>query len=196
MKKIIFASNNVSKIKEVKNILGHKFEIVSMGEAGLNLNIQETGTTFEENAIIKAKAVYDILKVPVIADDSGLSVDYLNGEPGVNTAMYYKYGDDRGNNQKLINNLKSVYNRDAKFICVIAYIDENGELYITKADARGKILHEECGTNGFAYDSIFYSLELGKSFGEASEQEKNMVSHRAKAIEKLYRRVLCVIEHV
>jgi len=187
----VFASNNEGKIKEIKLILGEKFDIVSMKEAGLELDIDETGTSFEENATIKAQAVWEILKVPVIADDSGLSVDYLKGEPGVNTAMYHAYGDAKGNNQKLINNLKGVYARDAKFVCVLAFIDENGQLHTTRATTKGKILHEERGINGFAYDPIFYSYELEKTFGQASDAEKNMVSHRAKAIIELYRRVLC-----
>jgi len=191
MRKIIFASNNEAKIKEVRAILGERFDIKSMKEVGLDLLIEETGTTFEENANIKARTVYDVLKMPVIADDSGLEVEFLKGEPGVNTASYCEYGNAEKNNQKLINNLKGVYNRDAKFVCVIVYIDEKGESHIVREYTEGRILHEEAGTNGFAYDPIFYSYELEKTFGQASEKEKNQVSHRAKALIKLYRRVLC-----
>jgi len=192
IKTIIFASNNESKIKEVKSILGDKINVLSMGEAGLELDIAETGTTFEENAILKAEAVFDKLKMPVIADDSGLEVDFLGGEPGVHTAMYHKYGDAKGNNQKLLSNLRGVCDRNAKFVCVIAYIDEKCELHTIKAVAKGEITHEEKGQNGFAYDSVFYSFELGKTFAEASDDEKNSVSHRGKAIKSLLNSVLCV----
>jgi len=191
MKNIVFASNNKGKIAEAKAILGGAFNVLSMNEAGLDLDIEETGTTFEENAYLKAKGVYDALcdsglaRVGVVSDDSGLMVKALGGEPGVYSAMYARYGDDDANNQKLLKNLERATNRAAKFVSVLCFINPDGTVQYVRAETHGEILKEGIGANGFGYDSLFYSPELKKTFGQADVKEKNTVSHRGKAFDKL-----------
>ncbi len=185
MKKLVFASNNKSKIKEVASIFEGRFEIVPMASVGYTCEIEETGSTFYENSLIKAKAVFDFCHLPVIADDSGLMVDYLNGEPGVYSARYAGDHDSKKNNAYLLEKLKGVENRSAKFVCVITFIDENGKILQTFGETKGSILEEEVGNGGFGYDPLFFSDDLQKCFGEVSAKEKDSVSHRYRALMKL-----------
>jgi len=191
MKNIVFASNNKGKIAEVKAILGEAFNILSMKEAGLVLDIDESGATFEDNAYLKAKGVYDALQgteyaaAGIISDDSGLVVEALGGAPGVYSAMYAKYGDDEANNKKLLDNMCEIANRAAKFVCVACYIDADGFTEYFYGETHGMILKKGEGNNGFGYDSLFFSHELQKTFGQAGGTEKNLISHRGKAFGKL-----------
>ena len=185
MQKLVVASNNKNKIREIKTLLGDKFEVLSMSEMNIELEIEETGVTFEENAIIKAKAIYDLCSLPIVADDSGLMVDALDGEPGVYSARYA--GDpcnDENNNAKLLKNLDGVSERNARFVSVVAFYD--GTRTVTASGTvEGTILYEGHGTNGFGYDPLFLATELNKTFGEATDEEKNKISHRARALASL-----------
>lgn len=188
MQKIVLASNNKHKIKEFKEIL-NQYEIVSLDDIGFFDEIEETGTTFEENSMIKAKAVFDFLKqnhqeMMVIADDSGLCCDALNGEPGVKSARYAGNHDNQANRNKLRNALQGK-EKKASFICCITLIKDQNKLlqFVGKTD--GSIIDEERGDTSFGYDCIFLSDDLGKTFGEATDDEKNRVSHRSRAIQKL-----------
>ena len=189
MKSIVLASNNKHKVKEFKKML-NDINILTLEDIGFCDDIEETGTTFEENALIKANTIYDYLKeknniMGVVADDSGLCCDALNGEPGVYSARYAgEHGNNQANRDKLISNLKGK-DKKAYFICTIAYIDEKGNTQVFDGKTYGHILEEEKGNKDFCFDCIFYSDDLGKTFGEASEDEKNSVSHRSRAIEKL-----------
>ncbi len=185
MKKIIVASNNPGKIAEIKAILKDKFEIVSLKEANLEIDPEETGTTFFENALIKAKAVYELSGCYALSDDSGLCVEALNGAPGVYSARFSgEHSSDKDNNKLLLEKMAKIKDRSAKFVSSVvmyfgsSYIEGCGETY-------GEILFEERGGNGFGYDPLFYSKELNKTFAEASSNEKNAVSHRARALKDL-----------
>lgn len=188
MKKIVIASNNKHKIKEFKDMLTD-YEILSLSDIGFNDEIVEDGKTFEENSIIKAKTIHDYLSSKnldylVMADDSGLCVDSLNGEPGIYSARYAGEHDDAANRNKLIKKLKGK-NRDAYFNCtiVVYYPDETFKVFVGKT--YGEITAKEIGKTDFGYDCIFFSKDLNKTFGEATEEEKNSVSHRGRAIEKM-----------
>ncbi len=185
MDKLIVASANKGKIREIKELLGDRYEIVSMSDAGINIDVEETGSTFEENAVIKAKAIFALCGCPVISDDSGLVADALNGEPGVYSARYAgNEHDDEKNNQKLLNKLKDKTDRSARFVSAVVFYDGK-RLVTAEGRVEGKILTEKKGENGFGYDPLFYSAELKKTFGEASAEEKNSVSHRARAFKSL-----------
>ena len=185
MKKLVFASRNKGKIKEVAEILSG-YEILSLNDLSFDGDIEETGKTFEENSFIKAKAAFDSFRLPSIADDSGLCVDALGGAPGIYSARYSgEHGDDKSNRALLLENMKGVADRSAKFVTVITYIDENGNASYYAGETLGEILHGEDGDMGFGYDPIFFSYELKKSFGQALPEEKNSVSHRYKALKKL-----------
>ena len=218
--KIVFATGNEGKMREVRDILGDMdLEILSMKEAGINADIVEDGTTFEENAIIKAKAVAKLLAangqdmqvegeytaaerkngqtpaeqkdsvcadIIVLADDSGLEIDYLNKEPGIYSARYM--GEDtpfRVKSRNLIERLDGVPDekRTARFVCAIAAVMPDGEVVTTLGTIEGRIDYEEKGTNGFGYDPIFYVPECGCTTAELSEEEKNRISHRGRALE-------------
>lgn len=186
--KLIVATNNAHKLKEIKSILGGEFEeILSLKEAGAELKAEENGSTFEENAIIKARGV-GASSMAVLADDSGLCVEVLGGAPGVKSARYASEGeenaDDASNRRKLLKEMEGKEERKAKFVCAVALL-WGEELYTAEGETEGRILTDERGEKGFGYDSIFYSDELGKSFGEAEEEEKNGVSHRGRALKKL-----------
>ncbi len=189
MKSIVLASNNKHKVKEFKKILNN-INILTLEDIAFHDEIEEVGTTFEENALIKARTIYDYLKensniMGVVADDSGLCCEALNGEPGLYSARYAgDHDNNQANRDKLINNLKGK-DKSAFFICTIAYIDEDGNTQIFVGKTYGHILEEEKGNKDFCYDCIFYSNDLDKTFGEATEDEKNSVSHRSRAIEKL-----------
>ena len=184
---IILASNNKNKLKEMKEKLSiYNMNVISQKEAGFDIEVEETGTTFEENATLKAEAIYNQTKKPVIADDSGLEIDALNGEPGIYSARYA--GPDATELDKInkvLNLIKEVpkENRTARFRCVICYIDKNGEKHIFEGIAKGHIGYEPVGNNGFGYDPIFI-CEKGITFAEISGDEKNKISHRGRAIEK------------
>lgn len=182
--KLVMATNNENKLREVRQILSPLgITVISQKDAGANVNPDENGSTFSENAYIKAKAVYDIVKLPVIADDSGLCVDYLGGNPGVHSARYAPEGMEC---EKLLDEMKNIpeSERSAKFCCVISFIDENGENNLVSGECSGFIGFEKRGTNGFGYDPVF--MYGDKSFAEISSDEKNKISHRAKALESFY----------
>lgn len=188
-KTIVIASNNKHKIQEFKETLG-EYNIMSLDDIEFYEEIDETGKTFEENALIKAKAIHQVIKNKnldyiVLADDSGLCVEALNGEPGVYSARYSGiHGDDKANRDKLQRKLKGKP-RDAYFECVIVVCYPNGECKTFEGKAYGIITELELGNTGFGYDCIFYSNDLKKTFGEASSTEKNRVSHRARAIKEM-----------
>lgn len=191
MEKLIVASNNKGKIKEIKEILKDVYEIVPMGEAGFNEEIEENGSTFFENALIKAKAVSEALGVNALADDSGLCVDALGGAPGIYSARFSGvHGDDAANRKKLLSELKNFKNPDerkAKFVSSVVLYKRGGEVVSGTGETHGIIGFKEEGENGFGYDSLFVSDDLGKSFGVATAEEKNAVSHRKRALIDLLR---------
>jgi XTP/dITP diphosphohydrolase len=178
--KIVVASGNMHKIEEIKSIF-FGVEIIPMKDAGFTGEIVENGTTFRENAYIKAKTVCDALHVPVLSDDSGLCVDVLHGAPGIYSARFSGEGD-KGNRALLLKQLKDLSHRQAHFECCVCLTYPDGHIIFGEGKTYGKILYEEIGESGFGYDSLFYSDDLKKSFGMASEEEKNSVSHRARAL--------------
>ena len=195
MKKIILASNNQHKIGEIRSILKDlDFDIKSLKDENINIEVEEDGKTFEENSLKKAKEIAAYLKERgenefiVIADDSGLEVDYLNGEPGIYSARYAgEHGDDYANNAKLLEKLKGVpaINRSGRFVCVIALVDNNDKHISIRGEGEGRIKEELSGTEGFGYDPLFYYEPLKKTFSEMSSEEKNKISHRGEALKKL-----------
>lgn len=189
MIKIIFASNNEGKIKEVKQICSDmNVEIISMKEAGIELDIEENGTTFEENALIKAEAIMKVTGQVTIADDSGLEVDYLGGEPGVYSARYMGHDTPYDiKNQAIIDRLKGVEEKDrtARFVCAMAVVFPDGRHFTTRGTMEGIIGYEIKGSNGFGYDPIVYLPQYQKTSAELSPEEKNKISHRGEALEKL-----------
>ena len=191
MKKIVVASGNKGKLREIAEIF-RGAEVVSMKEAGFVGDIEENGATFEENALIKAKAVCQALGAPALADDSGLCVDALDGAPGVYSARYAGgHGDDAANNALLLKNLsgKAERERTAYFESCVALCLPDGRSFTASGRTYGTILSVPEGEHGFGYDPLFFSDELGKSFGIASAEEKNAVSHRAKALAALSEKI-------
>ena len=185
MKKLVLASNNKGKLNEIRAILSGKYEVLSLSDCNVCVDPEETGATFEENAVIKAKAVYDVVKMPVISDDSGLVVYSLGGEPGVYSARYAgEEHSDRANNEKLLKKLENESDRSAAFVCAAVYYD-GSKIVTAEGKVEGEILTAPQGTGGFGYDPLFYSKELEKSFGIASFEEKNSVSHRSRAFKAL-----------
>ncbi len=186
MKKIIFATGNEGKLKEIKVILDMEgVEILSMQEAGIHADIEENGTTFQENAIIKAKTIGELTGEIVLADDSGLEIDYLNKEPGVYSARYA--GEDTPysiKNQMLLDRLEGVEmeQRTARFVCVIAAALPDGRVITTRGTIEGYIGHAPAGENGFGYDPIFYVPEYRCSTAQLTMEQKNRLSHRGKAL--------------
>ncbi|ACD24209.1 MULTISPECIES: XTP/dITP diphosphatase [Clostridium] len=203
MKKLILASNNIKKIKEMKELLKDlNIEIKSLNEENIDIDVEEDGSTFEENAKKKAKEIYDFLKSRnernflVLSDDSGLEVDYLNGAPGIYSARYAgEHGNDKKNNEKLLSELSSVptSKRTAKFVCQIAMFDEDGRYYSITGDANGCILEKPQGDDGFGYDPLFLYRPLNKTFAELTLEEKNDISHRGVALKKLKGTILNLI---
>lgn len=186
MKKIILASHNLGKVREFKSMFDSKeITIVSLDEAGYDLDIEETGTTFAENALIKAKTIAEAMNMITIADDSGLEVYALNMAPGVYSARYAGGHDDLKNNELLLKNLKGIENRKARYVCDICIYNPNGEYRIVSDTCEGIIIDTKRGSNGFGYDPYFYFPKINKTFAEISLEEKNLYSHRAKAIRKL-----------
>ncbi len=187
--KFILASNNEKKLKELKRILlPLGIEVINAKEAGVSLSdIEETGTTFEENAKLKAKAFVENTNMPAIGDDSGLMVDALNGEPGIYSARYAGEGAPESKRiEKLLNNLKDIpeENRTAKFVTAICCMFPNGKEILVRGECHGKIGYEPIGNNGFGYDPIFISKN-GKTFAQLTSEEKDKISHRGQALRKL-----------
>ena len=190
MNKLIVASNNKAKIAEIKTILSDLFDVLSLKDEGIEIDPEETGTTFTENALIKARAVHELTGEAVLADDSGLIVDALGGAPGVLSARYAGgHGDSKANNELLLKNLSGVKDRRARFKCAIAFIASDGTETVTEGITEGEILQGLEGNGGFGYDPLFYSYDLKKSFGCASAEEKNAVSHRGRALAALAKKV-------
>jgi len=187
--RLIVASNNNHKVQEIKDILKPLgIEVVSLKEAGINIEVVEDGKTFEENAYKKAKVIYDLTKEAVLADDSGLEVYALNNAPGVYSARFA--GEEcnyKKNNEKLLKLLEDVPDdkRGARFVCTMILITKEGKIIKSIGTIEGVISRELKGTNGFGYDPLFIVPELNKTFAELSEEEKNKISHRARALENL-----------
>lgn len=183
--KIIFASNNKNKVQEIQNQVPKSIEIVTLEEIGCTEDIAETGSTLEENAIIKANYITEKYGLPCFADDTGLEIDALNGEPGVYSARYA--GEDKNadkNMDLVLQKLHNITNRKALFKTVIA-LNINNEQHLFTGIVEGEIRKEKTGTNGFGYDPIFEPENLGKTFAEMTLEEKNKLSHRGRAVEKL-----------
>ena len=187
VKRIIFATGNAGKMREIREILADfGGEILSMKEAGISTDAEENGASYEENALIKARAVAEKAgDAVVLAEDSGLEIDALGGEPGIYSARYL--GEDtsyRVKNANLIERLAGVpeEKRTARFVCAIAAVLPDGRELVTKAAVEGRIGYEEKGEGGFGYDPIFYVPEFGRTTAELSEEEKNQISHRGKAL--------------
>lgn len=189
MKKLVLATNNVHKVTEIKAILGDYFaEIVTMREVGLDIDIEETGTTFEENSFLKASTVCRMTNLPALADDSGLCVDALHGAPGVYSARYAgEEHDDQKNIDKLLANLREAKDRRAYFTTVLTLCYPDGRSLCVQGRTEGEIAEKRFGIGGFGYDPVFFSYDLNKTFGEATAEEKNAVSHRARALAELER---------
>ncbi len=189
--KWIIASNNQDKIEEIKAILPD-VELVSMKDAGVTKEIEETGTTFEENAVLKAEAVRDLTGQPAVADDSGICVPVLGGKPGVFSARYIGYhGDDEGNLDKLIADMESYDGADryAYYECAVALAVPGQETIVTKGICGGILLRDKRGENGFGYDPIFYIPYLQRTMAELPPEVKNHLSHRYHALTKLWAKV-------
>ena len=195
MRKIILASNNLKKIKEIKEILnGLPYEVYSLKDMNIDIEVEEDGLTFEENAKKKAKEIHEYLlnkeksDFIVLSDDSGLEVDCLNGAPGVYSARYAgEHGNDYNNNIKLLEEMKSFKGneRSARFVCVIAVVFEDGSVKSVRGEVEGTIIEELKTEGGFGYDPLFFYKGFNKTFGEATPEEKNAISHRGNALKKL-----------
>lgn len=187
MKKLIFATGNEGKMKEIRMILGDlDYEILSMKEAGITADIVENGKTFEENAVIKATTISKLANCLVLADDSGLEVDYMDKMPGIYSARWL--GEDTSyevKNRTIIDNLAGIPDekRTARFVCAIAAAFPDGRVVTKRGTIEGIIAYEECGVNGFGYDPIFFLPEYGKTTAELLPEEKNKISHRGRALE-------------
>ncbi len=189
MKKIIFATTNKNKIREVNMMMeGFDVELIPMSDMGIDVEIEETGTTFEENAIIKAKAICEMTGEIALADDSGLEVDYLDGAPGVYSSRFL--GEDTPyeiKNDYIIEKLKDAKGkeRSARFACAMAMVFPDGDVETCYGTIEGLIGYEQKGTNGFGYDPIVYVPEYEMTTGEMTPQLKNSISHRGKALEQM-----------
>ena len=186
--KAVLASKNAHKLREISKIT-EKFgiELILQSELGIDMDVEENGSTFEENSYIKAKAVMDATGLPALADDSGIAVDALNGEPGIYSARYGfdESLDDWGRLLLLLKNTENVPDgsRQAQFVCVITLVMPDGRTIQARGEAHGELLRAPIGEGGFGYDPIFYYPPLGKAFAQLSPEEKNRVSHRAVALE-------------
>ena len=192
--KVVLASKNKHKLVEISKITEQfDMELVLQSELGVDIDVEENGTTFEENSLIKAKAVMEATGLPALADDSGIAVDALNGEPGIYSA---RYGfddtlDDWGRLELLLKNTEHVPDgqRQAKFVCVISMVTPDGKVIQARGEIHGELLREARGENGFGYDPIFYYPPMGKSTAEMTPEEKNGVSHRANALKVFYEKL-------
>ena len=192
--KVVLASKNRHKLEEISQIT-KKFdmELVLQSELGVDIDVEETGTTFEENSFLKAQAVMQATGLPALADDSGIAVDALNGEPGIYSA---RYGfdptlDDWGRLQLLLKNTEQVPDgqRQAQFVCVITLVTPDGQTIQARGEVHGELLRSPAGENGFGYDPIFYYPPYGKTLAQATPEDKNRVSHRAVALKVLYQKL-------
>ena len=185
--RLVIASNNPGKVREYKEIFGPSgFQVLSQGEAGIRLEVEETGTTFEENSRLKARTVYDLSRCCVIADDSGLEVEALGGEPGLYSARYKGLETEHERRLAVLDGLKGCANRKARFVTCICFIDETGEEHLFTGVWNGEIALQEEGTNGFGYDPIFISEDgNGKTTASLPLSFKEEYSHRAKAVRQL-----------
>lgn len=187
MKKIIFATKNQGKMREIKDKL-RDYNVISMEEAGIDIDVDENGETFEENAVIKAEAIMNLCNEIVVADDSGLEIDYLDKAPGVYSARFLGHDTSYDyKNAKILEMLKDVPDekRTARFVCAMAVAFPKGETKVTRATIEGIIGHSISGEGGFGYDPIFYVPELKKTTAEISMEEKNKISHRGKALDNV-----------
>ena len=192
--KIVLASKNAHKLKEISRITEKfGFELVLQSQLGIDMDVEENGTTFEENSYIKAKAVCDVTGLPALADDSGIAVDALGGEPGIYSARYGfdESLDDWGRLLLLLKNTENVPDgsRQAQFVCVITLVMPDGQTIQARGEAHGELLRAPAGEGGFGYDPIFFYPPLNKTFAELSAEEKNKVSHRAVALKGFYEKL-------
>ena len=191
---VVLASKNKHKLEEISKIT-EKFdmELVLESELGVDIDVEETGSTFEENSYLKAEAVMKATGLPALADDSGIAVDALNGEPGIYSARYGfdESLDDWGRLQLLLKNTEQVPDdqRQAKFVCVITLVTPQGQTIQARGEVHGMLLRAPAGENGFGYDPIFYYPPFGKSLAQVSPEEKNRVSHRANALKVFYEKL-------
>ena len=189
--KAVLASKNPHKLAEIQAILsGLGVEVVMESELGLDIDVDETGTTFEENSRLKAEAVMRAANMPAVADDSGLMVDALDGAPGVYSARYGHKSSDGERTAFLLENMKDVPDekRTAKFVCVITCLWPDGRKIVARGECPGVITHEVHGENGFGYDPVFYLPELGMTYAELPSEQKNAISHRARALQEFCRK--------
>ena len=192
--KVVLASKNPHKLVEISKITEQfDMELVLQSELGVDIEVEETGTTFEENSYLKARAVMEATGLPALADDSGIAVDALNGEPGIYSARYGfdESLDDWGRLQLLLKNTENVPDgqRQAQFICVITLVTPDGKVIQARGEVHGELLRAPAGEGGFGYDPIFYYPPFGKSLAEVSAEEKNQVSHRANALRVFYEKL-------
>ena len=192
--KVVLASKNAHKLVEIRQITDKfGFDLILQSELGVDIDVEETGTTFEENSFLKADAVMKATGLPAIADDSGICVDALGGEPGIYSA---RYGfddtlDDWGRLQLLLKNTEAVPDgqRQAKFVCVITFVTPDGGVIQARGEIHGELTRAPHGENGFGYDPIFYYPPMGKTTSEMTAEEKNQVSHRANALNLFYQKL-------
>ena len=192
--KVVLASKNRHKLVEISKITEKfGFELVLQSQLGVDIDVEETGTTFEENSLLKARAVMEATGLPALADDSGIAVDALNGEPGIYSARYGfdESLDDWGRLLLLLKNTEHVPDgqRQAQFVCVISFITPEGQVIQARGEIHGELLREARGENGFGYDPIFYYPPMGLSTAEMSPEDKNQVSHRANALRVFYEKL-------
>ncbi len=183
--KLILASNNANKLKEFRSLVADlDIELLSQKEAGCDFEVEETGTTFEENAYLKASAVTEATGIAAVADDSGLCVDALGGEPGIYSARYGlgHAASDEERYRYLLQKMEGVEDRSARFVCCICCTFPDGSVIRSRGECEGEILLAPKGQNGFGYDPVFHPLCLGKSMAELNPEEKNAISHRGKAL--------------
>lgn len=182
---LLIASSNEGKIREIRQIM-KGYKVLSLKDVGIDADVEETGTSFEENAIIKAREICRLSGMPSIADDSGLCVDYLNGAPGIYTARFAgEDKDDEANIQKLLGLLEGADNRRASFVSAAAVCFPDGTETVVRGECEGIIADKKYGNGGFGYDPVFFTEVYGRTFGELSDDEKNAISHRKIAFEKL-----------
>lgn len=192
--KVVLASQNPHKLKEISKITEKfGFELVLQSELGIHIDVEETGTTFEENSLLKAETVMKATGLPALADDSGIAVDALNGEPGIYSARYGfdESLDDRGRLELLLKNTEHVPEgqRQAQFVCVISFVTPQGQVIQARGEIHGELTRQPIGDNGFGYDPIFYYPPLGKTTAQLSPEEKNAVSHRGNALKLFYEKM-------
>ena len=185
--KFVLATHNPNKIREMGAILGQfGVEVVSPKELGITVDVEETGSTFAENAMLKAKAICELAKLPAIADDSGLCVDALGGAPGIRSARYCE-GTDADRNAFLLKNMEGKEDRACRFVCAIACVLADGETVTVRGECEGELLHENHGAGGFGYDPVFYLPEYGMTYAELPAEKKNDISHRGCALREFVR---------